>query len=380
MMLPLKNKSRFICTAMFAFSSLLYSCTPKDNATPTPSNPNNNNNTKFGEIIDIPGITQGVAGDGALDLKTTNEGLYMQVTKSSSGNNWIYRLQKGGSSTSDWTMHEQQATYFDWEPQKYNSEAAREFSIFFQTLSKNGYISINSNVPHTLENDNPNGSHSGELLYDNSPGAYQYAFVGSSVRVKQNNNLNKWDEICVLPTSGGINFAEAEPSGWDAAVWAAAGSRIYRITVNGNYTYFDVSSYANPDIVSSTIHKIRFSYDPLHKDVYFNCWNKVFKITDGKTLSLFYTIDNGANFLGGDFAIDNTYMYATDGTKKHLSLLTETNIIPASPPSTDYEEMLNHQTMVSAFQVGPIEVLKDPTDGYIYTISNCKLIKVSKGG
>ena len=89
---------------------------------------------------------------------------------------------------------------------------------------------------------------------------------------------------------------------------------------------------------------------------------------------VFEVIFNKQRFDSLPFALRSIIRYALQASSADLSWKASDRF------STDYEEMLNHQTMVSAFQVGPIEVLKDPTDGYIYTISNCKLIKVSKGG
>jgi hypothetical protein len=338
-------------------------------------NLNPNTSDSWGEFISIPGIISGVAGDGASELKTSNEGVYMRVTKAATATPWIYRLQNGGIPT--WTFHEQPKLYFDWEPSNETTESADDFGIFFQTLDKNGFVNINNGLPALLEEDNPyNGGFSfgGKMLVDNSSGGYKWAFFGSTVKIQDNTNIGKYNPICTLPP-GGIILAEADPN--DAIVWASANAKLYKITVNGTITVFDVSAYNDPNFFIST-GKIRFSYDVLHKDVYFRYQNKVFKITDGSTLSLFYTINNGSNMLLGDFCVDNTYMYATDGTKKHLQLLTETNIIPQRPETTDQTILLDWILQTSAFTVGPIEVSKNPLDNYIYAISNTKLLKVPK--
>jgi hypothetical protein len=332
-----------------------------------------NSTSGFGETIPIPGITEGVAGDAASELKTSNEGVYLEVRMASSVNNWIYRLN--GFAVPNWTKHEQPDLYFDWEPSNENSEGAGDFAIYFQTLNKNGFVNINTGLPALLEENNP-GSGSSEMLYDNSPGNYKWYFSGSNVMVKQNNNSGQYNPICTLP-SGGILFAEADPT--DAVVWATGPKTIYKITVNGAVTPFDVSSYDDPAMVFHSIEKIRFPYDVLHKDVYFRFQNKVFKITDGNSLSLFYTINNESNFLGGDFCVDNTFMYATDGTKKHLQLLYETNIIPPTPNTTDQQVLLDYISNVGSFKTGPIEVLKNSTDNYIYNIYRSRnLLRVPK--
>lgn len=343
-------------------------CSKKDDV-----NDQQNTSGSWGEVIPIPGITEGVAGDAVRDLKTSNEGIYMEVTMASSPNDWIYRLN--GFLVPTWTKHEQPDLYFDWEPSNENSEDADDFAIYFQTINKNGFVNINTGLPALLQENNP-GSASSEMLYDNSPGNYKWYFSGSDVKIKQNNSSGLYNTICTLPP-GGILFAEADPT--DAVVWAATSTTLYKITVNGAVTPFDVSSYNDPSFIFSRIEKIRFPYDVLHKDVYFRFQNKVFKITDGNTLSLFYTINNESNFLGGDFCVDNSFMYTTDGTKKHLQLLNETNIIPPTPNTTNQQVLMDYISNVSSFKTGPIEVLKNSTDNYIYNIYRSrKLLRVPK--
>ena len=348
---------------------------------------NSNSTSGFGEVINIPGMTvvTGItelppAGDFVLNLKTTNEGIYMQVSLASSVNDWIYRLN--GFANPTWTKHEQPAErYNDWEPSNENSEGSDDFAIFFRTSTKNGLVNINTGLPALLEENNPSFSPS-EMLIDNSSMANKWAFSGNTVRIKQNNNSGLYNTICTLP-SVPILFAEADPT--DAVVWAAGQtSTLYKITVNGTVTTFDVSSYNDPSFQSLfpyEIRKIRFPYDVSHKDVYFNYQNKVFKITDGNTLSLFYTfpLSDPNNVGGGDFCIDNQFMYGTDGTKKHLQLLNETNIIPPMPDSTNQQIILDYISNVSMFKIAKIEVLKNSTDNYIYAIySTYKLLRVPK--
>lgn len=374
----LKNVSLtkiLLCTAVLA---LFTGCFKKDRETPEPEPAPETNSGSFGQLIPIPNLVEG-SGDYALDLKTSNEAVYMTIDKSST--NWVYRRQNGGTSTGSWMYHQQPDLYFDWEPCNEKSENPDDFAIYFQTINMNGYVNINTGLPALMQESNPNfggSSFTGEMLYDNSPGAYKWAFSGSNVYVKQNNSSGLWDLKCTLPTSGGINFAEADPN--DAVVWAAAGPILYKITVNGAITSFNVSGYNDPNFFTSSIAKIRFSLDALHEDVYFRYQNKVFKVSNGTSLSLFYTINNGSNFLGGDFAVDASHMYATDGTKKDLNLLTQTNIIPAAPQiDPDNQQVyMDYLSQVNAFNLGPIEVSKNPTDNYIYAIYNTKLLIVPK--
>lgn len=371
----LKRKPQFHSLFLFTIIMLLIGCSSDDSSDSSSDDSSDSNSTsRFGEVIAIPGITAGVAGDAASELKTSNEGVYMRVSMASSPNYWIYRLN--GFAVPTWTKHEEIGIYQDWEPSNENSEGADDFAIFFRTVNKNGLVNINTGLPALQEENNP-GFSINEMLYDNSPGNYKWVFSGSQVKIKQNNSSGQYNTICTLP-SGGILFAEADPT--DAVVWAAGPKTIYKITVNGAVTPFDVSSYYDPSFVySSSIAKIRFPYDVLHKDVYFRFQNKVFKITDGNSLSLFYTITPENMMLSGDFCVDNTFMYATDGTKKHLQLLNETNIIPPTPNTTDQQVFLDYLTNVTSFKVGPIEVLKNSTDNYIYNIQTQRtLLRVPK--
>jgi hypothetical protein len=368
----MKNKLKRMSFYNFLFLALTIGLI--NGCSSSESSSESNSTSGFGEVIPIPGISEGVAGDSAFELKTTNEGVYMEISMASSPNYWIYRLN--GFAVGTWTKHEQPNIYSDWEPSNENSENANDFAVFFRTSNKNGFVNINTGLPALLEENNPTFSIN-EMLNDNSPANNKWAFSGSVVKIKQNNNSGLYNNICTLPSSGGILFAEADPT--DAVVWAAGNTTLYKITVNGTVTSFDVSSYNDPTFTFSRIEKIRFPYDVLHKDVYFRFQNKVFKVKDGNTLSLFYTINNESNFLGGDFCVDNTFMYATDGTKKHLQLLNETNIIPPMPDTMDQQILLDYVSNVSSFKVGPIEVLKNSTDNYIYNIYRArKLLRVPK--
>lgn len=365
----MRKKFKFthmIWPSLLMFGLVVNGCSNEpDNTTPPGT---------WGAFIEIPGVGPNVPGDAVSDLKVTNAGVYIEVDKASSENPWIYRLYGANS----WTMHEQPQLYFDWEPTSYTNETSDGFSIFFSSVDKHGLVNINTGLPALIEENHPDGFNAlNEMLIDNSSGAYKWAFFGSVVKIQDNTDVGVFNPICTLP-EGGIIFAEADP--YDAVVWASGGTALYRITINGDVTVFDVSSYTDPDQITQSIAKIRFPYDPLHKDVYFNYQNKVFKIEDGTTMSLFYTIDNGSNFLGGDFAVDRTHLYATDGTKKHLQLLTETSFVPPQPTTSNQTILMDYITKLTALEVGPIEVSTNPNDDYIYVLygGNKKLLKLPK--
>jgi hypothetical protein len=343
---------------------------------------------KWGEYITIPnldGITNYVS-----DLKTTNEGIYMKLEKWKGGSTladfekWIYRLQNGGP-TASWIKHKKEkqalslyssSSIYGWEPTSLTNENENQFGIFYTDEWNNGSISINSNFPSIYEEPNPSEFSYliGKILIDHSTYRSKWASFedyNSTTAIKiQSKNISTpslYNKICTLPiNANSISALESDP--YDAIVWLGSGTKLYKITVSGEITTFDVSSY----VTSSTnpyIKKIRFSYDPLHKDIYFLCDKKVFKINDGTTLSLFYTINNG-----NDFAIGSGYMYAGDGVKKHLALLKETNIISAVLQDIDPE--INAKK--GSFAEGQMEVSKDPLDPYIYILCNNKILKVPK--
>jgi hypothetical protein len=366
-------KKSFIYLSLFlVFAFLQWGCSSSDGDGSSGNN-SSGNNRAWGEMIPIPGISPNVEGDFALDLKASNEGMYMRVSRSSSPNLWVYRMQNSGVPT--WIMHEEPSIYYSFRPTSAVAEGVDQFSIFFTTNNKNGYVNINTGLPALLEESHPAGFDAlGVMLVDNSANARKWAFFGNTVKIKEPTNVGNYSTICTLPT--GVSFAEADP--YESIVWAASGSKVYKITASGSVTTFDVNSYNDPTQMTTSVAKIRFSYDPIHRDVYFRYQNKVFKIADGNSLGLFYTINNGANWLGGDFCVDNTFMYATDGTKKHLQLLNESNIIPPQPVTSNTNLLLAYLQNTSAFGVGPIEVSTNPLDQYIYAISNAKVLKVPK--
>ena len=181
-------KNYFISFVLLASLLLFSNCSKENNDGNNNNNPPQTTGANWGEFIDIPGISPGVAGDGALYLKTSNEGLYMQVTKGSNSSNWIYRMQIAGIPR--WTTHEQPQLYFDWDPTNETSESADDFSIFFSTIDKNGYVNINTGLPALMEENHPSGfSAQNEMLVDNSSGAYKWAFFGAVVKIQDNNSI-----------------------------------------------------------------------------------------------------------------------------------------------------------------------------------------------
>ena len=365
---------------LFVFSIFLFSCGGSDDSGNGGENSNNGwenvGSSTFGKFIQIPDISSIDGTGSALELKTTNEGLYVHVSKYTDDTDWIYRLQQGGPSPS-WIFHEQPDLYFGWEPTTPETELQDTFAIFFTTINTNGYVNINTGLPALLEEDNPFVfSGAPTLLVDNSSGGYKWQFDGSIVKIQQNDSSGNFDPICTLPTSGGINFAEADPR--DAVVWAAAGSNLYKITVNGQITTFDVSSYNDSSFPLSSIEKIRFNYDVLHKDVYFRCQNKIFKVANGNTLSLFNAINTQGNFLGGDFCLDNSFLYTSDGSKVNLQSMAVTNIIPDMPNTTNQQVLIDYLTQVNAFKTGQIETSKDPLNSNLYILSSDKILVVPK--
>lgn len=324
-----------------------------------------NDGGAWGSVIDYPNGRNGIH----LTMKTTNEGLYVESLDGDT--NYIDRLQFGGPSPewSEWAFGDGINGYY---PVKENSEQPSEFAIYFYNIHQHGFISMNSDVPAELLEDIPyeigQWNPADIMAVDNSEQAYTWAFWGSEVRVKGADQ--SYETIATLPTDG-VNFVEPDPD--SAVMWVTSGSRLFRLTVNGDYDEYDVSAYHNPDIFLSSIEKVRFSGD----DVYFRCQNNVFRIKGG-TLSLFYEIDNGANFMGGDFAVDNHYMYATDGVRKQLSNGSESHIVPDMPNTTDQEVLMEYFTNTSAFASGQIETSKNATSGYLYILANDKILIVPK--
>jgi hypothetical protein len=326
-----------------------------------------NDGGAWGTMVGIPNDLTSVP----LTMRTTNEGIYMTTMDSDADLQSVYRLQIGGPSPV-WNHYDFTDGVWYYFPANDNSENPDEFAIYYHNLDMNGFISMNSDVPANLEEEVPlhmNYIEPTNMAVDNSPQAYTWAFYGGLVKV--NPGTGTFEEIVDLPTNG-INFVEPDPD--DAVMWVAAGTELFRLTVNGDYTTFDVDSFSNPDMFINSIEKIRFSGN----DVYFRAQNNVFKITGGTSLSLFYEIDNGANFLGGDFAVDNNYMYATDGIRKQLSSGSESSFMPDMPSTGDQDVLMEYITNTTHFQTSQIEVSKEATGSYIYSLAHNKVLIVPK--
>jgi hypothetical protein len=167
-----------------------------------------------------------------------------------------------------------------------------------------------------------------------------------------------------------------EPSPEDAVVWMASGASLFKVTASGNVTEFDVSSYHNPDYFLTSINKVRFSED----DVIFNCEDKIFKISNGNTMSLHYTFTEYLGMgLGPDFAVDGSYIYTSQGDvvrKSDGDVVA--NIIPEAPAPTDYDKYMEYLTNVNNFKVGRMEVSTDPLNNSIYVLASDQILVVPK--
>jgi len=59
--------------------------------------------------------------------------------------------------------------------------------------------------------------------------------------------------------------------------------------------------------------------------------------------------------------------------------MNEINIIPPTPNTTDQKVLMDYISSVGSFKTGPIEVLKNSNDNYIYNIYRSrKLLRVPK--
>ena len=334
-----------------------------------PGGNNNNNNGTFGESIQIPDI-DALAGTGsALDMRTTNEGVYINVYHYDDDTNWTYRLQQGGPSP-DWIKHEQHELYFNYHPANPYYENPDEFSVFFMTVNTYGLANINNGSPALQEDDIPFWNGATYMAMDNSPQAYTWAADGNEIFIKGANQ--QFESICTLPSS--VEFMEPSPD--DAVMWVASGAVLYKVTASGDVTEFDVNSFHNPDYFLTGINKVRFSED----DVIFNCEDKIFKISNGNTMSLHYTFTEYFGMgLGPDFAVDGSYIYTSQGDvvrKSDGDIVA--NIIPEAPSANDPDKYLEYLTNVNNFKVGRMEVSTDPLNNSIYVLANDKILVVPK--
>ncbi len=363
---------KFLRIGLCLFAALLaVSCGSDDDGG---SNNNNNNGGgwqddggAWGTMVGIPDGQTGIH----LTMRTSNEGVYMVTTDSGADLEAIYRLQTGGPSPV-WNHYNFADGVYYYFPAKDNTENADEFAVYYHNFNKHGFVSMNSDVPANLESDVPlhlNYIKPTHMAVDNSAQAYTWAFYGELVKV--NPGTGSFEQVAELPVNG-INFVEPDPD--NAVMWVASGTKLFRLTVNGDYTMFDVASFSNPDLFLDSIEKVRFSGN----DVYFRAQNNVFKIANGTTMSLFYQIDNGANFLGGDFAVDNNYLYATDGIRKQLSSGNESSFMPDMPSTTNQQVIMDYITNTSHFQSSQIEVAKTATGSYIYSLAHDKVLIVPK--
>lgn len=347
----------------------LASCGGSDDSdTVGPGGNNNNNNGEFGESIQIPNIDAMAGTGGAIDMRMTNEGVYVHVSRYDDDTDWIYRLQQGGPSP-DWMYWEQDDLFFNYHPSNPYHENTDEFALFFMTVNTYGLVGMNTDAPAFQEDDLPTWETPNYMVMDNSPQAYTWAAYGNEIRLKGANQ--QFETICTLPSS--VEFMEPSPE--DAVVWIASGAVLYKVTASGNVTEFDVNSFHNPDYFLTGIKKVRFSED----DVFFSAEDKIFKISGGNNMSLHYTFTEFFSGLGPDFAVDGSYIYTAQGDVVSTSDGdVVANIIPDAPAPTDFDKFMEYTTNVNNFKTGQMEVSNDPLNNSIYVLTNDKILIVPK--
>lgn len=334
---------------LFVFPILLLgiSCSTSDG-----ESDDEQSNGSFGKWVNLPNDYT------FTEIRTTNSGLYF-MGFSSSADKFIISRCDAGNATPNW-INFITTDIQSWRPNTYENEHQNTFTVFYTTVSKHGFYTINTSTP-SLQTNSPqslnNASTVTEIIADHSTNANKWIIDGKKIRV--NTPSGGWNLIKELPETP--TAWESDPT--DAVLWLGSATKFYRLTVNGSLTSYDLSTIYNSNYFNQYIRKIRFA----DGDVFFNYQNKIIKIADN-TAKVFYTNTEHSSSSSIEFAVDPTFVYVSNGIKKHIDLGTETNVLPDISNSTSYDLI----EKVTAFQSGLIETSNNAADQNLYVLANGK--------
>ena len=315
------------------------------------------NNINFGKWTDLP------TGYTFTEFRTTNSGLYF-LGYDANGEKWNISRCDAGNANPQW-INFVSSDIQSWRPERYENEPVNTFTVFYTTVKKHGFYTINTSTPSLLSNNptslNNTNNEVSEIVNDHSTYANKWAIDGKKIRVK--NAAGTWDTIKDLPEAPIV--WEADPK--DAVLWIGGKTKFYKLTVNGALSTYDLSSISSSNYYLQHIEKIRFS----DGDVFFNFQNKIIKVANNTT-KVFYTNTNHIALMSVEFAVDPTYVYVSNGVKKHIDLGTETNILPDISNSGSYDLV----EKVVAFQSGRIETSNNAADQNLYILHGGKKLLI----
>ena len=341
----MKFKNILIFTLLFA----AFSCFEKEEDELIEEEQQNNIN--FGKWVDLP------SDYTFTEIRTTDSGLYFSGFNSNADKVIISRCD-AGNTTPNW-INFVSSDVQSWRPERYENEAQNTFTVFYTTVSKHGFYTINTSTP-SLQTNSPqslnNASTVTQIITDHSTYANKWIIDGRKIRV--NSPSGSWNLIKELPETPTV--WEADPK--DAVLWLGSATKFYRLTVNGSLTSYDLSSVNNTNYFNQYIRKIRFS----DGDVFFNFQNKIIKVANN-TAKVFYTSSSHSALFSIEFAVDPSYVYISDGIKKNIDLGTESKILPDASTSTSYDLLEKVITFQSS---GSIETSNNAADQNLYVLKS----------
>lgn len=151
----------------------------------------------------------------------------------------------------------------------------------------------------------------------------------------------------------------------DASVWIGAGTKLLCATGTGVAKEIDLSRYKVSGEISKLVSR--------QGELWVLCGADIFKVSDG-VVSCFYTSSTGLY----TFAVDNDYVFTSDGYKIIRKLQKAVPILGAEPKSPTGQAAFNEAK--AALPGCLMEVTGNPTDWYLYLLSveKGKIYKVHK--
>ncbi|RYE05603.1 MAG: hypothetical protein EOP51_34515, partial [Sphingobacteriales bacterium] len=263
----------------------------------------------------IPGFEIGKSGLPRNYFSGTYESVYVGFVNSVSQNYTSHVVKLNGST---FTTHTSDKVYSSIFPYRFATEGDNELSFYWSGVSEND---DNNYGLYNKNNGTPEFKYQAEnymsfILTDKSPHRYIWGISPGMTEtdVYSETNAHTFEKVAELPASEVTEGAliSYTPSEDDAYIWIGLGKKLYKVTGNKEWFYFDFASSAEAGAsITQVVHRNGIVWALLG--------HKLIKIVDDNA-TLFYTL--GANAARPCFAVDNSYVYANDGNKISIPFRT----------------------------------------------------------
>ncbi len=378
------------CVMLLIGLAVFSSCSSVTDSDPISSN--------FGEFVMVPNFD--ATNAISTNLVATNTGLYLTVDNiNQAGDERIcrYDLNQNSILSGTWQQVNNPSPGNDpfqyYTPINYFSEATSNHDLFitpvYYAFQTPVYQTINMATGNVLAEEdapthdfNPSNMNSFGTIIKDDTGQDWAVFRGGLVSnsnqhiIKYRTSGGTFNQVGSITAQGSLYFTASLIS-TDLLALSYQEKKLFIIKPSGQIVTINLSNYYDGSLAGLD-YKTKFRFSTY--GTFFIFQNKVIKVDGNQTATVFHTIDITSSPLGGDFCVDNEYLFATDGIRKELGgFNVEVNIIPNIPSTNNQEIILEYIDKTNFFKIGSLETSTNPADKYIYVLGgDGRILIISK--